>query len=255
MPHASSLLRAQVYSAGVARFLSELRAASRSTGKALYCPERIREKLAGANLGTSATQDMVATSLLDRSARMPSGSGTDHYTSLSRWLEPSVEPYRTKNAIYLFDLSHRVDLFPSLVNPSWGCILWSDPEGDECDNDIIRSGVRTLNDPALGIRVFVWSAVEIRLFAQAHKATLGVLGDEADDGNSTTAVFPSHWFDSSEYEYELTEEANDRLTMITFESISHHAKRHCYVLRQDGREVRPSTHTLRGYPTPRHCVP
>ena len=236
------MLHAQVYSAGVARFLSELKAASRLTGNALYCPERIREKLAGANLGTSATQDMVATSLLDRSARMPSGSGTDHYTSLSRWLEPSVEPYRTKNAIYLFDLSHRVDLFPSLVNPSWGCILWSDPEGDECDNDIIRSGVRTLNDPALGIRAFVWSAVEVRLFPEAHAATLGVQ-QITGTGNSTTAVFPSHWFGSSDYE--LTEEANDRLTMITFESISHHARRHCYVLRQDGREVRPSTHFAR----------
>ena len=237
MPHASSLLRAQVYSAGVARFLSELRAASRSTGKALYCPERIREKLADANLGTSAKQDMVAASLLDRSARMPSGSGIDHYTSLSRWLAPLAT-----NATYLFDLSHRMGLFPSLVFPHWGCILWSEPKGDECDDDIIRSGLRALNDPALGIRAFVWSAVEVRLFPEAHAATLGVQ-QVTGTGNSTTAVFPSHWFGSSDYE--LTEEANDRLTMITFESISHHARRHCYVLRQDGREVRPSTHFAR----------
>lgn len=239
MPHASSLLRAQVYSAGVARFLSDLRAASRFTGKDIYCPERIREKLANANLGTSAKQDMVVTSLLDRSARMPIGSGVDHYTSLSRWLAPFAT-----NTTYLFELSHRMRLFPSLVFPRWGCILWSEPKGDECDNDIIRSGLRALNDPALGIRAFVWSAVEVRLFAEAHAATLGVQTFPRSNfhGNST-AAFPSHWFGSSEYE--LTEEANDRLTMITFESISHHASRHCYVMRQDGREVWPSTHFAR----------
>ena len=234
MPHASSLLRAQVYSAGVARFLSKLRAASRFTGRDFYCPERIREKLADANLGTSAKQDMVATSLLDRSARMPIGSGVDHYTSLSRWLVPFAT-----NATYLFELSHQQGLFPSLV-PRWGCILWSEREADECDDDSIRSGLRALNDPALGIRAFVWSAVEVRLFPEAHAATLGVQGT----GMYSTAAFPSHWFGGSS-DYELTEEANDRLTMITFESISHHAGRHCYVMRQDGREVWPSTHFAR----------
>ena len=215
-----------MYSAGVARFLSQLQEASRITGKDLYCPERIRQKLADANLGTTATRDMVAASLLDRSAHMPSGSSHDHYTSLSLWLGPHLT-----SKTFLFDLTTRTkSLFRSLVSPRWGCILWSEQSSAGQCRTTIQSGLRALNDPALGLRAFLWSAVEVRLYAAAHATTT------LEDSNGK-ATFPSHWFDGSENG--LTEEASDRLTLITFESISHHAGKHCYVLRQDGREVCP----------------
>jgi len=177
--------------------------------------------------------------MLDISPQQEVGQDEHHYSTLARWLDVGKQ---LGPAVYSFDLAFSGRYAVALDLPL------STARGRQ----LLTPGIEALNDPSLGLKAFIWPVVEVRLYREAHAAT------NMTDA-SGAAAFPPHWLNSRAGDFgndpwplpSLTGEAAQRLSVITFESLFHHHRKHCFVLRQDGRESKSISVP---YPTSFHAT-
>jgi len=214
-----------VYQAALTRFFAELRDLEKATDATLICPNRIEDRL------KEAGWNGPPTSPIDRRPKDRAGSGKDHYSTLSKWL--NVTGMLDRQRVYSFDMTGPNQHLGPRVLARWDEL--SDKDfATLCPT--MRQDIDTLNDAGRGLRAFVWSAVELRLFREAHQATVMAHPPAWFDPKPAGGMASSDGRSGSACELQpLTEEARNRLTVLTFESLSRHANRSCFVLRDDAR--------------------
>ena len=270
-----------VFRSAALRLIQQVQKVEAETGRRLLCPERMRadpklreglgpyfgeimERIAPSpNLDadsrvlTVPINDAPGASPLDTSPERPVGSGPDHYTRLQQWLLLAGE-----GRVLPIGLG-------SGEEPAWAAIQAmeraaisgsaQDSSRQSTEQDEERAGlseldegkqalapfIRMLSNASLGYRAFVWSAVELRLYKEGHEAANMV-------GRDGKATFPSHWFNGMMGDdEELSAEAQRRLTVISFETLSHNAAPACPLLRNDSR----ANHAMAvPYPTSYHAT-
>jgi len=270
-----------VYRAATQRFIRQVQTVEAETGERLLCPERIlsdpklRELLGtyfGERLERAPSPNLEAddarvlavpshdepgASPLDTSPERAVGSGPDHYTRLQRWLllagEGRVLPIGLGSGdeptwATIQAMEHAADL--RRTNSSQDRDTLSLP-GNRTASSELYEGIqalepftRMLSNASLGYRAFVWSAVELRLYMEGHEAA-DMVGRDGKD------AFPSQWFNGMADEAQMSAEAHQRLTVITFEPLFHNALPACPVLRTDSR----AKHAMAvPYPTSYHAT-
>ena len=241
---------AQLWRHAISRLLKNLKAVQSATGRELYCEERLKTKLNAHQLGLKGA---FVTSMTDRRPLSPVGSTSDHYASLTHWIAKGLDLPTT---VLPMDLTQPKQ-FDTVRDPDFDAMLALDADKSSSGGRK-RMGkyVSKLNDEASGIRAFIWPAVEVRLYGEAHNGT--VLTDE-----SGAAAFPNHWFNARRGQDPesgkatppavplLSAAAHERLTVITIEALFHHEADNCFVLRQDER----ASHSISvPYPTSFHFL-
>jgi hypothetical protein len=150
----------------------------------------------------------------------PAGQGPNHYTLLYRFLAPLC-----KQSSRVLCIEMRPTQFSAFDIAL--AVSTNDGSSDRAWREVLAPAIHTLNNETLGLRAFVWSAVEVRLYESAHEsARKSVHGQPS---------YPSRWFEHAHREPQLSDDAMRRLTMITFESLFHERAEACYEVRSDSR--------------------
>mmetsp|Transcript_14902 Transcript_14902/g.38459 ORF Transcript_14902/g.38459 Transcript_14902/m.38459 type:complete len:788 (-) Transcript_14902:128-2491(-) len=233
LTHADS----QLYHHAVSRLLTTLAVAQKATGRHLFCSQRIRRQLEKTEIGLHVFRSM---SMIDTAQFSPVGSGRDHYSHLSRWVQSIFKP----SAVVPFDLT-TTTAFGNVREPDYDAMLALDPDRTtSTGRAALIPFVRQLHERNRNLKAIVWPAVELRMYSEAHAATTMTKAH----GNCTVPAYPTTWFNALNSTTQgpieeagirpMPHHAANKFTVITFETLFHHSAPHCFILRNDGHQNR-----------------